>query len=138
MTDMTPGRFARECREARGWSRDQLAARAAVSVSTVARFELYGQLPNARALLRLADQLDTSLDALVGHEQPGQPEPELDEETSVGSAAACESLGIDLPTLHQWVRWGHIRPITTRDGGDYLFDNAEVERLLIQRAGAAL
>lgn len=57
-------------------------------------------------------------------------------ETLIGSAEACDVLGIDRSTLSRWVALGHIAPALRLPGqtGAHLFDRADVERLARERA----
>jgi transcriptional regulator with XRE-family HTH domain len=59
------GERLRELRTARGWSQEELASRAALSVTTVRRYER-GNLPRPlEPLLKIAELLETSVDELV-------------------------------------------------------------------------
>lgn len=55
----------RDARERRGLTREQLAVRAEISTSTIARIELNDHLPGAAALARLADVLGVSVHDLL-------------------------------------------------------------------------
>lgn len=65
MPSPTIGQTVRERREAMQLTRGELARLAATSTSTVARLELTGHVPNPKALRRIAQVLDLSLDALL-------------------------------------------------------------------------
>lgn len=58
------GRRLRGLRTARSWSQEELASRAALSVTTVRRYER-GNVPRLEPLLKLAEVLETSLDELA-------------------------------------------------------------------------
>ncbi len=55
------GGTVRRLREARGWSQTELARAAAMTQSTVARFEAGGTIPSLPVLERLASALDADL-----------------------------------------------------------------------------
>lgn len=57
----------------------------------------------------------------------------------MGSAQACEILGIDRSTLTRWVAKGQITPKQKLPGenGAYLFTRAEIDRAQIEQAKAA-
>ena len=55
------GRTVRELRERAGWSQSELAARAGMTQSAVARFEAGGTVPTLPVLERLASALDAHL-----------------------------------------------------------------------------
>jgi transcriptional regulator with XRE-family HTH domain len=65
----TIGRRLRELRTARSWSQEELASRAALSVTTVRRYER-GDLSRLEPLLKLAEVLETSLNELVADAEP--------------------------------------------------------------------
>jgi predicted site-specific integrase-resolvase len=54
----------------------------------------------------------------------------------VGSAEACEAIGVDRSTLIRWVRSGKATAVQRLPGqtGVYLFEPAEVERLAAAQA----
>jgi transcriptional regulator with XRE-family HTH domain len=54
----------RECRELRGYSQTDLAARTGLKPSAVSHFETGNRVPSLGNLIRLADALDVSLDTL--------------------------------------------------------------------------
>ncbi|SDJ07196.1 Helix-turn-helix domain-containing protein [Frankineae bacterium MT45] len=62
---MTIGQKVRSRREALDISRERLAARAEMSVSTVIRLERDDQVPNVRYLARLAEILDMPVAELL-------------------------------------------------------------------------
>jgi transcriptional regulator with XRE-family HTH domain len=63
------GGAARSAREAKGWTREQLAVLAGVSVSLVTRFEVEpGYTPRAPVLLRLCRLLDIEIEDIFGAE----------------------------------------------------------------------
>lgn len=64
-SNLTLGAEVRAARAARDLSREALAAEVDVSVSTVARLENLGALPNPRALAAIAKRLGLSLDDLL-------------------------------------------------------------------------
>jgi transcriptional regulator with XRE-family HTH domain len=55
------GKMVRELREQAGWSQSQLAVRARMTQSAVARFEAGGTVPTLPVLERLAAALDARL-----------------------------------------------------------------------------
>jgi excisionase family DNA binding protein len=57
----------------------------------------------------------------------------------IGSAEACEILGIDRSTLTRWVDKGRILPVHKNPGqtGSYIFQRTEVERLKDQAKAAS-
>ncbi|WP_214926408.1 helix-turn-helix transcriptional regulator [Rhodococcus qingshengii] len=65
MAKLTSGTIARSRREELGMTREQLAAKASVSISTIARLELSDQLPGTRNLYSIAAALEVSADALA-------------------------------------------------------------------------
>jgi transcriptional regulator with XRE-family HTH domain len=61
------GELARDAREAKGWSREQLAVLADCSVSLIARFEVEdGYTPKAPILLRLCRLLEIDPEDVLG------------------------------------------------------------------------
>lgn len=58
------GQIIREARSAADLTREHLASRAEVSVSTIVRLENADQLPNAESLARIAAVVGVSLDSL--------------------------------------------------------------------------
>lgn len=54
----------RECRERRGWTQSELAAKCGLKPSAISHFETGGRVPSAGNLIRLADALDVTLDVL--------------------------------------------------------------------------
>lgn len=56
----------------------------------------------------------------------------------VGSAEACETIGIDRSTLTRWVKSGKAAIVDKLPGqtGVYLFTRAEVDRLATEQAKA--
>jgi predicted site-specific integrase-resolvase len=56
----------------------------------------------------------------------------------VGSAEACETIGVDRSTLTRWVKSGKAQIVNKLPGqtGVYLFTRAEVERLKREQDGA--
>lgn len=62
------GQQIRQARGRSGLTREQLAARAEVSVSTIVRLENLDQLPNAESLARITAALGISLDALFSED----------------------------------------------------------------------
>ena len=68
---MIAGETLRALRETRGWDQQTLALRTGIDASVVSRLERGLQTDlKASVLIKLAQALDISLDALVGH-QPG-------------------------------------------------------------------
>jgi transcriptional regulator with XRE-family HTH domain len=62
--DRTIGANLRKSRENLGWSRETLSRESGISVATIARVELYGQLPTIGTLSALARALKVSPVAL--------------------------------------------------------------------------
>lgn len=66
---MTPlqrmGKRIREYRERRGWSQEELAARAKISRPYLGRLETGRQDPRVSVLLRIADALRVTVDDLL-------------------------------------------------------------------------
>ena len=62
----TIGRAARAARRAHGWTQQDAAERAGVSLEFYARIESGVTLPSAPTLVRLAETLGVAVDALVG------------------------------------------------------------------------
>lgn len=65
MSETTPGQIVRSARESAGLTREQLALRAGVSTSTIARLELADRLPKAHGLGRIAAVLDVPVASLL-------------------------------------------------------------------------
>jgi len=63
-----PGASVLRLRQAKGWSRERLAAEAGVSLATVWRLE-HGRYPRVEHLVAIADAFDTSLDDLLARRQ---------------------------------------------------------------------
>ncbi|GAA0952365.1 helix-turn-helix transcriptional regulator [Nonomuraea longicatena] len=59
------GRAVREIRETRGWSQRELAERADMTQSAVARFEAGGTVPTLPVLERLARAMDADLEVRI-------------------------------------------------------------------------
>lgn len=68
MSKLTTGTIARSRREELGFTRAQLASRAGISISTIDRLELHDKVPGAQNLVRLAAELQISLDELLRSE----------------------------------------------------------------------
>jgi transcriptional regulator with XRE-family HTH domain len=66
----SPGRQIRSARERAGLTREELARRAQVSTSTVARLELADRLPNTHALVRIVAQVDVAITDLLPDSEP--------------------------------------------------------------------
>ena len=67
------GRAVRQLREARGWSQEQLAAAAELNRSYLGEVERGSAMPSLDTAAKLAQALQVSLSALMGHcEQPQQ------------------------------------------------------------------
>jgi transcriptional regulator with XRE-family HTH domain len=62
--DRSIGANLRKFREALGWSRETLSRESGISVATIARVELYGQLPTVGTLSALAEALNVPPAAL--------------------------------------------------------------------------
>ena len=62
---------ARECREAKGWSRQQLANAADIHRHTVDNIEAGLHAPSIYTVMLLADALGVSLDEYVGRKKGG-------------------------------------------------------------------
>ena len=60
------GGSIRNCRMSRGYNQGELAELASLNRVTVAKYEEGKVEPGAKALIRLADALDVSLDILIG------------------------------------------------------------------------
>ena len=56
----------RNCRKARGYNQDQLAELASLNRVTIAKYEAGKVEPGAKALIRIADALEISVDTLLG------------------------------------------------------------------------
>lgn len=56
----------KSARDARGWSQADLARRVDVQPNTIARIERGEQLPKVPLAIRLAAELDTTVEALFG------------------------------------------------------------------------
>lgn len=65
MAKLTLGSWVRQRREAAGLTREQLAAKAGTSTSTVTRLERHSQAPKAPALVGIATALEVSVDDLL-------------------------------------------------------------------------
>ena len=76
MSETSIGTKVRNVREAAGRSREQLAFRVGVSVSTVTRLENQNSIPNAPALKRIADDLGVTVDALLSSPSSVSPAPD--------------------------------------------------------------
>ncbi|MER7500806.1 helix-turn-helix transcriptional regulator [Nonomuraea pusilla] len=64
------GRTVRQVRESRGWSQRELADRADMTQSAVARFEAGGTVPTLPVLERLAKALDVDLEVRISPRAP--------------------------------------------------------------------
>lgn len=65
MAKLTLGNFVRERRLSRSLTREQLAAKAGTSTSTVTRLELNNHVPLAGTLAQIAKVLEVSVDDLM-------------------------------------------------------------------------
>lgn len=73
------GENIRDIRKLRGLNQDQLAELACLNRVTVAKYESGKVEPGAKALCRIADALDVTVDMLLGRVPPEQlPQPALD------------------------------------------------------------
>jgi molybdate-binding protein/transcriptional regulator with XRE-family HTH domain len=62
------------CRQQRGWSQDQLAARAGISRAAVSAIEIQRLVPSVASALALAAALDCTVEELFGRPpEPGEP-----------------------------------------------------------------
>ena len=74
------GENIRDIRKLRGMNQDQLAELACLNRVTVAKYESGKVEPGAKALCRIADALEVSVDTLLGREPVEQlPQPALDQ-----------------------------------------------------------
>ena len=74
------GENIRDIRKLRGLNQDQLAELACLNRVTVAKYESGKVEPGAKALCRIADALEVSVDTLLGREPVEQlPQPALDQ-----------------------------------------------------------
>ena len=64
--DRARGDRIRKLREERGWTQNELGRRTAVSRSQICHYENGSICPNARSLLRLADELGVTTDEILG------------------------------------------------------------------------
>ena len=69
MAYMDIGDIIRKIRKSRGLNQDQLAKMACLNRVTVAKYESGKVEPRAKALGRIADALNVTVDALLGREQ---------------------------------------------------------------------
>lgn len=60
----------RTYRELRGLTQNELGARAGIGAASVSHFETGQRAPSLESLIKLADALDTSTDALLGRPIP--------------------------------------------------------------------
>lgn len=70
MVNQDVGTNIRDIRKQRGLNQDQLAEMASLNRVTVAKYESGKVEPGAKALARIADALEVTVDALLGREQP--------------------------------------------------------------------
>src|SRR5437016_2833435 len=56
----------RSTREMRGFTQGELGARAGIAAASVSHFETGQRVPSLESLVRLADALEVSIDALLG------------------------------------------------------------------------
>jgi transcriptional regulator with XRE-family HTH domain len=73
------GERIRSRRKALDLNQDQLAELSSLNRVTIAKYESGKVEPGANALSRIADALETSVDALLGREQPEEPSEEQSE-----------------------------------------------------------
>lgn len=71
--ESSPGRLIRTARERANLTREELARKAQVSTSTVARLELNDRLPNALALARIAGRVGVPVAELLPADPGLQP-----------------------------------------------------------------
>lgn len=67
----------RALRRARGLSQEELAARLPVARQTLSKWEQGRSVPDAHALARLAGELDTTVGALLGGQDPAPETQDL-------------------------------------------------------------
>jgi len=75
MAYLEVGDNIRDIRKLRGLNQDQLAEMACLNRVTVAKYESGKVEPGAKALCRIADALEVSVDMLLGREQQETPPP---------------------------------------------------------------
>lgn len=75
MAILTSGSFARQQREDMGMSREELAHRAGVSVSTIVRLENYDHAPTSRNLAAIAAHLHVPVDKIIATHAISNDEP---------------------------------------------------------------
>ncbi len=79
MTLYDVGERIRNRRKALGMNQDELAELASLNRVTIAKYESGKVEPGAQALSRIADALETSVDALLGRETSQPPADDQDE-----------------------------------------------------------
>ena len=80
MAYLEVGDNIREIRKLRGLNQDQLAEMACLNRVTVAKYESGKVEPGAKALGRIADALEVTVDVLLGRgQQETPPQPALDD-----------------------------------------------------------
>lgn len=61
--------------------------------------------------------------------QSSPPRGTADAEPWIGTAAACNYLGISIPTIHRWVKAGRVKPRRTPTG-EYRFRRSQLDEIL--------
>ena len=75
MSYLDVGENIRDIRKLRGLNQDQLAEMACLNRVTIAKYESGKVEPGAKALGRIADALEVTVDVLLGREQQETPPP---------------------------------------------------------------
>ena len=84
----------REIRISRGYNQEQLAELASLNRVTIAKYESGKVEPGARALSRIADALEVTVDQLLGRE-PAKPKNKNESYQSKTMEARIVSFGMD-------------------------------------------
>lgn len=81
-------------REMRGLTQAELGRRAEMGAASVSHFETGQRVPSLESLVRLADALDVSVDALLGRVAPEAPDARVDPLFLRASRAPAHTLDV--------------------------------------------
>ena len=97
-----------QLRTAKGLSQEELAAKVYVTRQAVSRWETGLSVPDAGMLVRIAGALDTTVNDLLGEEEPEQGRDlaaELKRSTGSWPSGRNAAAGAGGPSLRRWESW---------------------------------
>lgn len=97
-----------QLRTAKGLSQEELAAKVYVTRQAVSRWETGLSVPDAGMLVRIAGALDTTVNDLLGEEEPEQGgtwPPSWKRSTGSWPSGRNAAAGAGGPSLRRWESW---------------------------------